>query len=160
MCSEWHRVLGCTSHPNQNISWDPNYHNKVSDIVQAQEVVRTSGLPIYLGARIPITTRLNVQAWKYHLAEYFDQQLGDLIYNLASLLSLIGPAFWAELKKKHTSAATFSQHVDKNINEELSVQALSGPFEKLPFRIYRSTLLRTRFQGKAGSDSKLIIDLS
>ena len=45
----------------------------------AHALVRATGRPNYMQARIPVQSQLNVEAWKYHLQDYWDQQLLQLI---------------------------------------------------------------------------------
>ena len=57
----------------------PTYWKEVPNIIQAHKLIRNSGLPNFLGLRIPVATRLKVDTWRYYLSDYFDQQLPDLI---------------------------------------------------------------------------------
>ena len=95
---------------------------------------------------------MNVGAWKHHLVQYFDQQLVDL---KQFGFPLDFHVFLAEVKKNHTSAVKFSQHVDIYIEEELSFQSLEGPFDDQPFALHISPLTTRE---KAGSDSKRTIN--
>ena len=47
--------------------------------LKLDRLVRQSGVPNFLGLRIPIPTQLKVDRWRYYLRDYFDQQLSDLI---------------------------------------------------------------------------------
>ena len=51
----------------------------VPDILEAHEIVRFSGVPNFLNARIPVVTQLKPDRWQYHLRHYWDKQLPDLI---------------------------------------------------------------------------------
>ena len=42
-------------------------------------LVRATGVPNYMQARIPVSSQLNVNAWKNALGGYWDQQLLQLI---------------------------------------------------------------------------------
>ena len=55
------------------------YWHAIPDILTAHKLIRQSGLPNFLGLRIPVRTNLNVNSWRHHLVDYFDQQLPDLI---------------------------------------------------------------------------------
>ena len=52
---------------------------KVPDIIEAHKIIRNSGVPNFLKSRIPVTTQLNPQRWYFHLQDYWDKQLPDLI---------------------------------------------------------------------------------
>ena len=56
------------------VNWD-----YIPDVLTAHKLIRQSNLPNFLGLRIPVRTNLNVDSWRRHLADYFDQQLPDLI---------------------------------------------------------------------------------
>ena len=58
---------------------EPTYWENIPDIIQAHCLIRQSGLPNFLGLRIPVYTQLNVDSWRSHLADYLDQQLVYLI---------------------------------------------------------------------------------
>ena len=58
---------------------NPSHRLNVSDMLQAHRLIRQSGLPNFLGLKIPVKTQLNIAAWRFHLCNYFDQQLLDLI---------------------------------------------------------------------------------
>ena len=60
-------------------SGTPTYWKEIPNIIQAHKLIRNSGLPNFLGLRIPVATRLNVGTWRHYLSDYFDQQLSDLI---------------------------------------------------------------------------------
>ena len=49
------------------------------DVLTADRLIRNTGIPNCLGLCIPVQTNLNVASWRKHLADYFDQQLPDLI---------------------------------------------------------------------------------
>ena len=48
-------------------------------ILQIHALIKATGLPNYMQARIPIQSQLNVQVWKDLLNDYCDQQLLQLI---------------------------------------------------------------------------------
>ena len=48
-------------------------------MIQTQKLVRSSGVPNFLGKRIPVISDLNISTRRRHLCDYFDQQLVDLI---------------------------------------------------------------------------------
>ena len=57
----------------------PTYWEQIPDIISAHKLIRNSGLPIFWGLRILVQSQLNVKAWIFHLNDYWDQQLVDLI---------------------------------------------------------------------------------
>ena len=65
--------------PIKLFTGDPTYWETIPDIITAHKMIRHPGLPNFLGLRIPVNTHLKVEAWRYHLKDYWDQQLIDLI---------------------------------------------------------------------------------
>ena len=55
-----------------HVSWE-----KVPDILEAHQIICDSGVPNFLKARI--VTQLNPDRWSFHLKDYCDKQLPDLI---------------------------------------------------------------------------------
>ena len=47
---------------------------QLEDIIQAHKLIRASGVPNFLGQRIPVKSDLNIPSWREHLCDYFDQQ--------------------------------------------------------------------------------------
>ena len=57
----------------------PTANDNISDIITLQLMVRSSGLPNYLGCRISLQTQLNISALRHYLQDYYDSQLLDLL---------------------------------------------------------------------------------
>ena len=54
----------------QEIIW-----SDVPSIVEAHHIIRHSGLPNFLAARIPVPSQLNIHAWESYLSDYWDKQI-------------------------------------------------------------------------------------
>ena len=52
---------------------------KVPDIFEAHQITCDSGAPNFLKVRIPVVTQLHPDRWSFHLQDYWDKQLPDLI---------------------------------------------------------------------------------
>ena len=63
--------------------------DKVRDPIERHFWVKATGIPNFLGARIPIDSQLNVEEWRNVLANYWDKQLIHLI-QFGSPLTSIG----------------------------------------------------------------------
>ena len=115
-----------------SVSWNP-----IPDIIRAHLLVRNSGLPNYLGCRIPVNSNLNCDNWIHYLQNYWDNQLVDLLkygFPLDSERSF--PLVTTE--ENHKSASLNSSHVQKYISEELSHK---GPFKDKLIRLHTSPLM-------------------
>ena len=52
---------------------------EIPSIIKAHKLIRQSRVPIFLNCRIPVEIQLNPDRWRRYLAEYWDNQLPDLI---------------------------------------------------------------------------------
>ena len=133
------------------------YWHAIPDILTAHKLIRQSGLPNFLGLRIPVRTNLNVNSWRHHLVDYFDQQLPDLI-EFGFPLDFDRSRDLQSTLVNHASARLYPDHVDKYIEEEVGFQAMLGPLDSKPFDVHISP-----FMTRAKSDSesrRTIMDLS
>ena len=130
---------------------------KVPSIIEAHTLVKASGKPNFLGMRIPVQNSLKADKWRQYLVNYFDHQLPDLI-EFGFPLSFDRSLDLTSTLHNHPSAVQFIDHVDKYIQEELSHQAIIGPFNEMPFKMHVSPFMT---RDKAGSNTRrTIIDLS
>ena len=102
-----------------NYSGNPVHYDQIPDIITAHNIITKTGLPNFLGARIPIASQLHPQRWCCYLANFWDKQLPDLIENLLSAL-------------QNTT------HVEQYIMEEHSYGAIHGPYHEKPFPMHVS----------------------
>ena len=127
------------------------------EVLQAHRLIRDSGLPNFLGLRIPVKTNLKIASWRAHLCDYFDKQLCDLI-EFGFPLDFDRSRLLESTLVNHASARNFSEHIDKYLREELQFQAILGPFDHPPIKMHISPFMTRE---KSGSDSLCaIIDLS
>ena len=99
-----------------------------------------------------------MQAWKDNLAEYWDQQLCQLV-EFGFLLGFSRSCDLRCDKVNHKSAVEFPRDVDTYIAEELHYAALLGPFKEPPIPNSHCSPFMT--QAKPSSDrGRVIIDLS
>ena len=148
LCPEYYRCkeqngveFGCVPLSSLRLfTGDPTYCEQIPDIISAHKLIRASGLPNFLGLRIPVHTQLNVKAWRFHLSDYWDQQLVDLI-EYGFPLDFDRSFQLGHILDNHTSALQFSDHVDQYIAEELQHGALLGPFDHKPCSLHVSPFM-------------------
>ena len=92
----------------------------------------------FLGARIPIASQLKPHRWCYHLAQFWDKQLPDLI-EYSFLLDFFWDGILHPSDTNHMSANT--SHVEQYISKELSYGAIHGPYHEKPFPMHVSPLM-------------------
>ena len=120
-------------------------------------MVRNTGCPSFLKCRVPVDSNLFIDNWKLHLAEYWDQQIVDLLhYGFPLDFNRDCPLVPTEVN--HASALQNSHHVKSYLQEELNHRVILGPFKEPPFPIHVSPLM---VRDKQNSDQKrTIMDLS
>ena len=129
----------------------------IPSIVEAHTIVRNSGKPNFMGARIPLASQLNINAWKFYLAQYWDNQIVALLqYGFPLDFDRSGLLQSAYLN--HSSALKFPDHVQKYIETEKKYGVILGPFDEFPFQCHVSPFL-TRHKPYS-NNRRVILDLS
>ena len=127
-------------------------------LLQAHELVKATGKPNYLQARIPIKSQLNVEQWEKALVGYWDKQLLDLL-KYGFPLDFNRSCELGQYTGNHSSAIDFPKDIEAYLQEELSYGALLGPFETHPIKGGHCSPFMTR--SKPNSDRRrVIVDLS
>ena len=136
----------------------PRHWNHIPGVLTAHKLIRQSGLSsCFLGLRIPVRTNWNVNSWRRHLTDYFDQQLPDPI-EFRFPLNFDRSRELQSTFVIHASARLYPDNVDKYIEEEVHYQAMLGPFDMKPFDIHISSFMT---RAKSDPDSRrTIMDLS
>ena len=124
------------SKTSQLYTGDPVYYEKIPDIISTHFMIKESGLPNFLKCRIPVTSKLNIDRWRFH----WDQQLPDLLeYGFPIDFDRNSPLLSTFVN--HNSALQNAVHVSNYLTGELQHRAIMGPFMKPPFPIQISPLM-------------------
>ena len=116
---------------------DKSDNNKV-DILTTHKILKKDGRPNYRGLQIPVQSSLNYQNFFEYLGNYWDWQLPFFIrFGFPLDLDPTCEIFSDQIN--HKSAILHPTHVDKYIKEEISHNAMLGPFKSPPL-IYISLL--------------------
>ena len=134
---------------------DPTYYQSIPDIICLHRIVSQSGKPNYLGCRIPVKSQLKISAWRKYLHTYWDQQIVDLL-EFGFPVDFDWNVKLQSTENNHKSAIQFQDQVNNYIQEELSFEAICGPFENKPIDCHISPVMT---RGKQDSESRTI-DLS
>ena len=127
-------------------------------LLEAHELVKATGKPNFLQARIPIQSQLNVQQWEKALVGYWDRQLLDLL-KYGFPLDFNRSCDLGQYTGNHSSATDFPKDIEAYLQEELSYGVLLGPFETHPIKGGHCSPFMTR--SKPNSDRRrVIVDLS
>ena len=108
--------------------------------LEAHAIVTATGKPNYLAARIPVTSQLNIMNWRSYLSNYLDVQLLDLL-EYGFPLDVDRDIALISTETNHASVLQNSSHVQAYIQEELSFQAMLGPFQAKPISLHVSPLM-------------------
>ena len=120
--------------------------------------VRSTNLPNYMSARIPIPSDLKCDAWDHLLQNYHDQEITQFL-RFGWPSSYTAPTPPTSTLRNHPSAFAHSSEVDRFIQKECSKGALLGPFDNPPFSPWSqvSPLMTAK---KDSLRRRVIIDLS
>ena len=134
--------------------------NRASSIhMNIYQKVRSTNLPNYLSARIPIPSGLDCDAWDALLSDYQDKELCQFLrYGWPSNYTAPSPPVSSQ--KNHPSALAHMAEIDRFIDKELSKGALLGPFVSPPFAPWSQTSPLMTAEKKDSLHRRVIIDLS
>ena len=88
------------------VAWE-----RIPDTITAHHKAKNSGVPNFSHCRIPVDTNLSVASWRFHLSDFFDQQLPDLI-KFGFPLEFDRNSTLSNTFKNHASAVVYAEHAD------------------------------------------------
>lgn len=122
----------CHNHRNCLIC-DLNVNNQEMDyFVKVQREVACSGLPNYLGCRIPVVSNLKLQFIRSMLVDYDDTLVCDLL-EFGFPLGHTGILENMKKPRNHSGARDFPYFIMKYLKKEMGYKAIIGPFKQNPF---------------------------
>ena len=128
--------------------------------VEVQNQVALSGVPNYLGCRIPVVSKLNIAFIRSMLSDYQDTLLCDLL-EFGFPLGHNGESLITKKPRNHTGARDFPEFIVKYLQKELEYKAIIGPFKINPF--LNSNLVLSPLNSVPKStpgERRVILDLS
>ena len=129
-----------------------------TSLFELHDLVKKSGVPNYMGVRIPVKSQLNVNVWKQELAQYWDQQLLQLVEFGFPLDFNRNCPLRCE-RGNHKSATEFPADIDAYIDEETKFDAILGPFKQKPIASSHTSPFMIRPKPNS-SRRRVIVDLS
>ena len=132
---------------------------KYPDLTRIYDTVRSSGIPNYRGAQLPIPSGLNINQWLANQHKFSDKSLIDFLrYGFPASYEIDSQPICN--LSNHSSALSHKTHVEHYLHTELGFNALLGPFDTTPFDEWcRTNPLMTR--PKQDTDKRrVILDLS
>lgn len=102
------------------------------DFARLYDAVKKLNVPNFAGARIPVSSGLNIPTWVALLQQYHDAELCHFL-QFGWPLGYYSQKVPESVTTNHPSALAYSQHIDEFIHTELTFSALTGPFDVVPF---------------------------
>ena len=129
MMSRDQPTLLLTSDSTKNTCTSPPNLDKTAQIMPIVQHILVSqhDLPNAFGAKLPVKTALNIDAWYTRLTDYHDRQIVDFL-RYGWPINYTADILPDSSLSNHPSALTFSDHVDHFFATELDHGALAGPF--------------------------------
>ena len=124
----------------QSYTGKPVHWETIPNIYSSHTMIKESGLPNFLGHRIPVNSQLKPHRWRFHLRDFWDNQLPDLI-ECGFSLNFDRKNVLESTETNHSLALDNTQHIDSYIAEEISYHAMHGPFTEKKFPLHVSPLM-------------------
>ena len=140
---------------------------KVKRLLDIHHKVTDSGLPNYLGFKIPVNEKINLDYMRSLLVNYNDLEVCDLLefgfplgcYANETLLSSINKSdLWKY--KNHRGADDFPEDILLYLEKESKTGAISGPFNSNPFKSGIKISPLNSVPKKDTTERRIILDLS
>ena len=91
----------------------------IPQLLAIADTIRSTGLPNYKAARIPIKSDLNVDAWEIHLKDYLNKRILQYIKFGFSLSLTKASELCNKEVTNHYSACQYPEEVHKYIDKEV-----------------------------------------
>ena len=116
-------------------------------------------LPNAFGAKIPVTSTLNIASWESRLQDYHNPNIVKFL-RYGWPINYTADTLPEVSSSNHSSAVSFTEHVDYYIATELEHGAIAGPFlhNPLPRPIITSPLQTVPKRGS--TKRRVVMDLS
>ena len=123
------------------------------------DIVRATGVPNYMSARIRIPSEIKCDAWDALLHGYHDAEIAEYL-RFGWPGGYTAPTLPTSTTKNHPSALMFPDHVQAFIDKEVGLGAMLGPFPAPPFSPWSQVSPLLTVEKRDSSSRRVIIDLS
>lgn len=127
--------------------------------IQANRAIRASGVPNYLGCRIPVPSNLNIEFWEKELTGYHDTELVDFL-KFGWPIGHDGSKVSLGVPSNHKGATEFAPSIDSYIVKELDTRAIIGPMSRHALGIPLVVSPLSSTPKKDSDDRRILHDLS
>ena len=121
------------------------------------DLILASGLPNYKSVRVPLPSGFDWEYIELQIQDYHDKVILDYIKFGFPLSINLDRLIKSNAEDNHSSAKAYPREVTQFIQEELSHDALFGPFDQIPHLAFTWAPLMTR---PKGSGRRIILDLT
>ena len=119
-----------------------------------------SGVPNYLGCRIPVHSNINVEFFRTHLKNYNDKIICELL-EFGAPIGFEGKLDTCESHVlNHKGASDFSNDILNYLKKEASYGAIIGPFKNNPFVIELKISPLNTVTKRDSPERRVILDIS
>ena len=132
--------------------------DRTAFLLQAYEVVKKSGFPNFVKAKVLLPSSFNFDFIEKQLCGYEDRQVIEFLkygFPVDCTTSVIDPG----VPKNHRGAIDFTEEVQSQLQQEVLKGGCVGPFKLSPFANPRFSPLNS-VPKKGSRDRRLILDLS
>ena len=146
----------------------PKESHNIQFLLETHSKVKESGIPNYLGCRIPINDHFNIQFMRSMLIDYADNEICDLLefgFPLAFqgdradiLKNVTKKDVWRF--KNHKGANDFPNDMLLYLKKEFENNAIIGPFKNNPFNSGLKISPLNSVPKKDTTERRVILDLS
>jgi hypothetical protein len=130
-----------------------------SRLINAHREIAQSGVPNYMGCRIPVPSKLNIPLWRSLLKDYHDQVLIELL-SYGFPVGYSGYCLPVSQIKNHSGANDYSKYVSKYIQKEISLGVMAGPFASNPLSVPLTISPLNTVPKRDPAERRVIADLS
>ena len=146
----------------------PNKSQNVEFLLNTHVKVKDSGIPNYLGCKIPINDQMNIQFMKSMLKDYKDEKICDLLEfgfplgfqgdRSKILKNVTKKDIWKF--KNHKGAEEYPDEMLSYLQKEFDNKAIIGPFKTNPFDSGLKISPLNSLPKEDTSERRVILDLS
>jgi hypothetical protein len=128
-------------------------------VLEAYHQVKQSGIPNFLGNRIPVYSKLNIQFFRHMLGSYHDCNLVEFL-NFGFPVSHNGTQTHNQRPPNHKGAREFPSDIDTYLERELKAGSVLGPFHSNPLGSKITFSPLNTVPKRDSTERRVIVDLS
>ena len=133
--------------------------NSSSRAVVADILASKSPQPNAYGAKIPVSSQLNISVWRHYLTDYVDHGVVDFL-QFGWSINYTSSVLPQPTHTNHQSALAYPEDAQHYLSTELSFGALAGSFKENPFPDDLITSPLKTVYKRGSTKRRVVMDLS